>query len=238
MSFYNKIYLNLNLIHKKIIIKKKYFSFSGVDVILEKIFMHQHKGLYIDVGCQHPIKNNNTYLLHKRGWQGINVDLDKDNIELFESSRPNDININKAVSSEIKEVDLYFYHKKSPINTLDKKTSNFQQAQVTSVKRVVTDTLNNIVSNSKYKEKIFDFLSIDVEGHELKVLKGFDLNKYRPNIIVIEYLDLSVSKLEIKNLDIDKIINSEIYQYLVLRNYTLVNCIYSDLIFVNKEFRD
>ena len=58
---FNRIYLELNLLHKKFISKKKYFSFSGVDIILEKIFKHQSKGIYIDVGCQHPIKNNNTY---------------------------------------------------------------------------------------------------------------------------------------------------------------------------------
>ena len=60
---FNKIYLELNLLHKKFISKKKYYSFSGVDIILEKIFKNHCKGIYIDVGCQHPIKNNNTYLL-------------------------------------------------------------------------------------------------------------------------------------------------------------------------------
>ena len=45
MSIINKIYIELNLLHKRFTSKKKYFSFSGVDVILERIFMHQHKGI-------------------------------------------------------------------------------------------------------------------------------------------------------------------------------------------------
>jgi FkbM family methyltransferase len=232
------MYLELNLLNKKFISKKKYFSFSGVDVVLENIFKNQHKGIYIDVGCQHPIKNNNTYLLYKKGWEGINVDLDKDNIELFNASRSNDHNFNIALSSEVKEVDLYFYHKKSPINTIDKKTSEFQNAKVSSVKKIKTDTLNNIVSNTKYKDRSFDLLSIDVEGHEMEVLKGFDLVKFSPNVIVVEYLNLNISKLEIKNLNIEDILNTEIYKYLVSKNYILVNSIYSDLVFVNKKFRD
>ena len=135
-------------------------------------------------------------------------------------------------------MDLYFYHKKSPINTIDKKTSEFQKAKVSSIKKIKTDTLNNIILNTKYKDQSFDLLSIDVEGHELEVLKGFDLNKFSPKVIVVEYLDLNVSKLEIKNLNIEHIINTKIYRYLISKNYILVNSIYSDLVFVNKNFRD
>ena len=238
MKILNKIYLNLQNIYKKIILQDKYYSFSGVDIVLKKIFYQQEKGFYIDVGCQNPIKNNNTYLLYKKGWEGINIDLDKDNIDLFNSARPKDSNFNKAISSDIKNVELYFYHKKSPINTIDKKTSDFQKAKVTSIKKINTDTLDNIILNSKYKNHTFDLLSIDVEGHELDVLKGFDLDKYSPKVIVVEYLDLNVSKLEIKNLSIENVLSSEIYKYLISKNYILVNSIYCDLVFVNKSFRD
>ena len=238
MKILNKIYLNLQNFYKKIILQDKYYSFSGVDIVLKKIFYQQEKGFYIDVGCQNPIKNNNTYLLYKKGWEGINIDLDKDNINLFNSARPKDSNFNKAISSDIKNVELYFYHKKSPINTIDKKTSDFQKAKVTSIKKINTDTLDNIILNSKYKNHTFDLLSIDVEGHELDVLKGFDLDKYSPKVIVVEYLDLNVSKLEIKNLSIENVLNSEIYKYLISKNYILVNSIYCDLVFVNKSFRD
>ena len=59
MNLLNRIQLHLNLFHKKII-SKKYYSFSGIDVVLENIFRNKKNGFYIDVGCQHPIKNNNT----------------------------------------------------------------------------------------------------------------------------------------------------------------------------------
>ena len=238
MSFFNQILLRLNLIHKKNLSKKHYFSFSGVDILIENIFRNQKNGFYIDVGCQHPIKNNNTYLLHKKGWSGINIDLDKDNIDLFNVSRISDDNINIAASNRINEVDLFFFHKKSPINTIDKRTSQFQKAKISSIKKIKTNTLNNIIKSSKYSNKKIDLLSIDVEGHELPVLEGLDFNKYRPNVIVVEYLDLNVSKLEIKNLNIENVINSEIYKFLTLKRYILVNSIYSDLIFIKSDFRD
>ena len=68
MSFFNYFYKKLNLIHKSNKSKKNYFSFSGVDIIIENIFRNKLKGFYIDVGCQNPIKNNNTFLLFKKGW--------------------------------------------------------------------------------------------------------------------------------------------------------------------------
>ncbi len=238
MNIVNKILFYLNLFHKKLFFKKSYYSFSGVDVIIENIFRNINNGFYIDVGCQNPIKNNNTYLLYKKGWRGLNIDLDNDNINLFNIARPKDHNINVAVSSEIGEADLYFYHKKSPINTIDKKTSDYQKAKVSDIKKVKTDTLNNIINNSKYNNKKFNLLSIDVEGHELQVLKGLDFNKYKPDVIVVEFLDFSTKKLEVKNLNIENLFKTELFQYLISKNYILVNYIYSDLIFINKEFRD
>ena len=238
MSFLNKLFLNLNLIHKKKISKKNYFSFSGVDIIIENIFRDKNFGFYVDVGCQHPIKNNNTYLLHKKGWHGINIDLDHDNINLFNIARPKDDNINIAVSNKVGETNLYFYHKKSPINTIDKKTSDFQTAHVSEIKKVKTNSLINIIKSSRYNNNEIDLLSIDVEGHEIQVLEGLDFNLYKPNVIVVEYLDLSAKKLEVKNLDIENIIKTELYNFLLSKNYILANCIYSDLIFINKEFKD
>tara|TARA_B110000003_G_scaffold78511_1_gene80003 strand:- start:1000 stop:1716 length:717 start_codon:yes stop_codon:yes gene_type:complete len=238
MSFYKNLYLKLNLIHKNFISKKSYFSFSGVDLIIENIFRNQKKGFYVDVGCQHPIKNNNTYLLFKKGWFGLNIDLDKDNIDLFNAARPNDENVNIAISNKIGETDLYFYHKKSPINTISKTTSNFQKANVSEVKRIKTETLTNILSKSITKNQKINLLSVDVEGHELQVFEGLDFNTFGPDVIIVEYLDLNVRKLEIKNLSIDNIINSDVYKFLILKKYILVNCIYSDLIFIKKDFRD
>ena len=69
--------LNEMLFLKKIYYEKyakKSYSLSSVDLIIDYLFKNIKKGVYIDVGCNHPIKFNNTYLLYKRGWSGINID--------------------------------------------------------------------------------------------------------------------------------------------------------------------
>jgi len=238
MKYFNSIYYFFNILHKKLISRKISYSYGSIDLLLEYIFKNQKKGFYIDVGCHHPVMNNNTYLLYQKGWRGINIDLDQKNIDLFKYFRVKDENINCAVSSTTGEKDLFFYHDKSPINTIEKSAADYQKSIVKKIKKIKTQNLNSIIDNSKFKNEQINLVSIDVEGHEMEVVKGFNLKKYKPNVVVIEYLDLSAKKLEIKNLNINNILKSEIYNYMIAQNYTLVNWLHSDLIFVNNLFRD
>ncbi len=216
--------------------KKITFSLTGIDLIVDYIFK-KNNGIYIDVGCNHPVYNNNTYLLNKKGWKGINIDIDKKSIQLFDLFRKKDLNINLAVSSKKTELEYINYHEKSPINAI--KTSqnrHFQSLEKT--KKIKSDTLDSIIENSQFKDKKIDFVSIDVEGHEIEVIKGFNLKKYKPSIIVIEYLDTSLKKIEIKNFNLQNIINSEIYKLMIKNDYHMVNWLHSDLIFAHNEFKE
>ena len=228
----------LQVLIKSFTHKRISYSYGGVDSLILNIFKDKEKGFYIDIGCGHPIKNNNTYLLNKKGWNGINIDLDEENINLFNVSRKNDFNFAAAVSDTEGEADLYFYHKKSALNTINKQIAHFQKAKVSSIRKINTKTINRIIELSPLKDQKIDFLSIDVEGSELAILKSFDFEKYSPKVIVVEYLDLTLNKLEIKNLNVDNILKSEIYKLIISKNYILANILHSDLIFIHKKFRD
>ena len=233
----NKIASYLSIFNRKIKYKKISYSLNAVDLIIDYIFKDKYIGTYVDVGAQHPISNNNTYLLFKRGWNGINIDLDRKNIDLFNISRPNDINLNYAISDKEGETDFYFYHESSPINTLNKKVKEYQKAKISEIKKINTLTLNNVFKKINFDKNI-DYLNIDVEGYEDKVLSGFDINKYKPSVVSVEYLDLKMKKLEFKNNNLDNLLNSNIYKYFNDNNYYFVNWLHGDLIFIHKDFRD
>jgi hypothetical protein len=72
----------------------------------------------------------------------------------------------------------------------------------------------------------------------MNVLKGFDINKYRPDIIVLEFIDNTLKKQEFYNHNIQNVIDSEVYKYMSLNKYSFVNWVGSDLVFVSKEIRD
>jgi len=231
-NFFKKI----SILKRKILYKKISYSYGGVDLLVDYIFKNKKKGLYVDVGAQHPVSNNNTYLLYKRGWRGINIDLDIENIKLHNLVRQNDLNLCEAISSKSKELDLFFYHDKSPINTVEKIVADSQKAKVKQIKKIKTTTLNKILDANDIKH--INYLNIDVEGHEIHVLKGLDLIKYKPDVISIEYLDLTMKKLEFKNNNIDNVLNSPLYKYMIQNNYSLVNWNHADLIFTNNNFKD
>ena len=95
------IFKFLSIFLKSFTHKKVSYSYGGIDSIVNYIFKSQPSGIYIDVGCGHPIKNNNTYLLYKKGWRGVNIDVDSKNIKIFNYARPRDYNVNIAVSDKI-----------------------------------------------------------------------------------------------------------------------------------------
>lgn len=224
----------LSILKKKILSQKKSYSFGGCDLLIDYIFKFKTTGFYLDVGCQHPISNNNTYKFYKKGWRGINIDLDEKNIRLFNLERPKDINICKCVSSDISEKNLFFFHSGSPINSLEKKTiSNKKNYEINKIK---TFTLNSILEN--YDFESIDYFNLDVEGHELDVLKSFNIQRYKPKVISVEFIDYQMDKLEFKNNDINRVIESEIYKYFISNDYHFINWTHADLIFVHKSFRD
>lgn len=219
---------------------KKNYTVTGVDLLLDSFFknINVKKGIYIDVGCNHPFFNNYTYLLNKNGWSGINIDLDFHFIDLFNYFRPNDFNKQIVCSDTEGEKELFFYHNKSALNTLSKEVYAFRNAKIEQVKKIKTTTLNHILESSKYKDNKINFLSIDVEGYEMNVLKGFDLEKYSPDIVVIEYVDLSMKKEEFYNNNITKVLDSEISTYMQSQNYSFVNWLNQDLVYVNNKLRN
>ena len=213
---------------------KKSYSISAVDLVIDRIFRNKKKGVYIDIGCNHPIKYNNTYLLHKRGWSGINVDLDKKSIQEFNRLRENDTNIQALISDKAEIMDVYFYHERSAINTVSKNLANYRKKKYKLIKKA-SITLNSIIKNSNYKKKKIDFLSIDVENHEFSVLKNFNFEKYKIDIIVCENTDLSQNNLETQDINIKKIFKSKLYKLMTDNKYKLINIVNSDLVFCRKK---
>ena len=218
---------------------KKYsktsYSISGVDLIIDRIFSKIRKGVYIDLGCNHPIKYNNTYLLHKRGWEGINIDSDSKSIEEFKKLRKKDHNVNELVSSEKDRIKYYFYHERSALNTVDTNLVKKRKAKPKKIINRKTKTLNSIIENSPYKKSKINLLSVDIENHEYEALKNFKFNKYKIDCIIIELINTKSKKIETQNQNLEFIFKSKIYKLLTKNKYRLINWVNSDLIFFHKN---
>ena len=217
---------------------KKTYSISNVDLIVDRIFSNISEGIYIDIGCNHPIKYNNTYLLHKRGWTGINIDLDKKCINEFNVMRKNDYNIQELVGSiDGEEKEIYYYHERSAINTISKELADKRKKKPREIIKKKTKSINKIIESSPYNSKKINFMSIDIENYEYEALKNFNFQKYGIDLIVTECTDMSQLKLETYTQSLDYILNTNLYRLLEKNNYKLINWVNSDLIFVRKDFK-
>ena len=228
MNFFKKIY------YEKY--SKKSYSISNVDLIIDRMFANLKNGFYVDVGCNHPIKFNNTYLLYKRGWSGINIDLDSKSINEFKKLRPKDYNVKKVVSSDEEIKDIYFYHERSAINTLSKELVDFRKTKPKEIFKEKSSTLNKIIEDTPFKNKKINLISIDIENHEYEALKNFNFDKFKVDSIVTECSNITQKKMEIYNQSIEFIHSSKIYNLLIKNNYKLINWVNSDLVFVRKDF--
>ena len=205
-----KIHIFQNIYFKhKYFIKKKSYSMDGEDIFILNYFKNKNNGFYIDVGCYHPLHRNNTFLLHKNGWSGINIDIHQFSIDLFNYLRPDDVNLNCAVSNSNGVTKMFYQKKLSQLSTIDEKQAKIAFQGNIKTSEIKCFTLNAILEKLKFNDKKIDLLDIDVEGADLKVLKGFSLEKFKPELICVE-----IHEKEIKD--------SEIYEYLSNFSYELV----------------
>jgi len=191
LNFTEKIHILQNIYLKnKFFLKKKTYSMHGEDLTVEKYFKDIDNGFYVDLGCYHPIQYNNTILLYQKGWRGINIDINEFSIKLFNFCRPDDLNLNLAISNENGEIDFYYQKKLSVLSTIKKSQADLVFQERIKKKKIKTQTLTKIMDNSQYKGKQIDFLNIDVEGADLETLKSLDFSRYSPKVICVEILPL------------------------------------------------
>jgi FkbM family methyltransferase len=202
------------------------FSQGGEDVILEHLFKNKKTGIFIDVGCNHPIESNNTFYLYKKGWKGLNIDGNIKLINLYSKFRPNDISLCKIVS-DTEKIVTYYVSKSNKVSTIDEKfyQENNNSFEYNSGDFVNSPTfrLDNILLNTNIDTGNIDLLTIDVEGHDINVLFSINLIKIRPKVICIEDHEIKLDDLHC----------SEIYKYLIKNGYTMKyyaisSCFYID----------
>ena len=170
---------------------------------------NKRNGFYVDVGSYHPIHRNNTYLLHKQNWNGINIDTSEFSIDLFNFIRPKDLNYNCAISNKNEIIKLFYQKKLSQLSTTEIDQAKIVFQGDIKETEIQAFTLDEILNRDKYKNFKIDFLDIDVEGADLKVLEGLSFEIYKPELVCVE-----IHEKEIKQ--------SVIYNFLINKDYELI----------------
>jgi FkbM family methyltransferase len=172
------------------------FSFSqfGEDLVIEELLnqMGISRGFYVDVGAFDPVIGSNTLLLSKRGWSGINIDVDEQKIERFRRARPRDWNLACGVSKVAGRKQFARYAAAS-MTRLITGTDHRSVLGDHPLETFEVDTrpLQAILEDSPFRGLQIDFLNIDCEGSDLEVLESLDFAAYRPRLLAVEAIDHS-----------------------------------------------
>ena len=192
-----KIYLYYNLyIRHKSYLRRIQYSQWGEDQFINEFFKDKKNGIYLDIGCFHPVMYSNTCLLHRKGWRGINIDINQTSIDLFNIIRPKDTNLCTTINETKETFKVYFDDPFSPVNTLDKQFYEKLENKFNKDEKKLTvesKSMKEILNISKIDGYI-DFINLDVEGMDYKILKNLDLKQLKPKLISIETHDVDGSK--------------------------------------------
>ncbi len=165
------------------------YSHLGEDLFLAKQFPKDYKGFYIDVGSNDPKRKNNTYYFYKKGWSGITIEPDPSCFKKNLIYRPRDINLNIGISDNSGTSDFYLFFP-SLLNTFSKDEAKIYVSQgykLEKILKIKVEKLEEVINENMSENPRIDVLSIDTEGYDLKVLKGTNLERFKPSFVCVEF---------------------------------------------------
>lgn len=172
---------------------EKFYSQHGEDFLVNQIFNQKKTGFYVEIGCLDGIEFSNTIFFEKKGWNGICVEAHNDFIDTLKKNRPAANVVHCAVGENNIEDVIFYANKIGSLSTLNNKEEKRWKENYSDFftgfeeQHVSMRTLTSIFDELKVSE--IDFISLDIEGYEVKALEGLDLTKYKPRLFIIEYKD-------------------------------------------------
>ena len=168
---------------------RKSYSQQGEDMILDCLFQGKESGFYVDVGAHHPERYSNTCLFYRRGWRGINIDATPGSMAIFRRRRGRDINLECAVAGERKTLTFHLFNEPA-LNGFSTELSQARDGaggyRQIGERRIDARPLRELLDEHLPAGQHIDFLSVDVEGLDMEVLRSNDWSKYRPTLVIAE----------------------------------------------------
>jgi len=163
----------------------KHYSERNEEIIIRHFFKDHKGGVFLDVGAYHYKNGSNTYFLEKNlDWSGIAIDANGEFARGYRENRPKTMFFTFFVSDKSDE-KADFYVVRDP-GHLTKSTAvpEFVKGRKTEEIKVPTITLNDLLAKLGLRK--IDFLNLDIELWEPHALAGFDIEKYRPDLVCVE----------------------------------------------------
>lgn len=187
------------------------FAEQGEDLILDRMFIGQDRGIYVDVGAHHPRRLSNTHMLYRRGWRGVNIDATPGSMAWFRRLRPRDVNLELGVTAEASEREFFVFNEPA-LNTFDAARARSLVRPpyfIKAIHKVPCKPLSTILREQSIGE--IDLLTIDAEGFDYEVLQTVDWTVSRPRVVLTEQ----------HSNDLAAVMESDVYKFMAARGYRI-----------------
>ena len=143
----------------------------------------------VEVGGNHPFATSATYLLSKRfGLTSVVVEANEQLLEALRKGRPNDVIVYGAVQDKDVDHVMFSTSRLSELSSLDRSfVLKWDKGRVGEASWTEVPALRiNDVLRKHVKSRTISYLSIDVEGMDLAILKDMDFGAWRPWFVQAE----------------------------------------------------
>jgi FkbM family methyltransferase len=205
------------------------YAHSGEDIIARLLLGTNTKPTYLDIGACRPIAGNNTYLFYAAGGRGVLVEPNVSLIPELKAKRPGDIVLNVGIGVTDQIEANYFCYSDPGFNTFNERSVEQRIAssgvKFTQVVKMPLVSINRVI-DEHLNGRAPDFLSIDVEGLDLPILRTLDFQRFRPRVICAETIDEDFRRaVPIMAPDVTEFLAEQEY---AARAMTYLNTIYVD----------
>jgi FkbM family methyltransferase len=227
----------------------RFFGICGEDAFLQKYFYDKlartsdnarlplflqkrvGPGFYVDIGALAPVHYSNTYWFYQHGWRGINVDAEPGSMSAFRSLRPRDVNLEALVSDADADIPFFHWGANSGLSTANAPHAAALSAALGEPQRTImrSRSLGDILDEHLSPAQEISFLTVDVEGHDLPVLRSNNWSRYRPELVLAEAMDANT---------VDRLATSELYHFMRRQGYDLYAWLRPTLVFQREGVPD
>jgi hypothetical protein len=162
----------------------KFHSQWGQDEFVFNVLKGKKKGFFVDIGAYDGVTISNTYFFEKYlEWDGICVEPNPSTFETLISNRKCQC-IRKGIAPYNREVELLLNGWSSAIDDNFTSSEILKEGHNSVIIEAVT--INDLFLTHSVP-RIFDYLSIDIEGGEMEVIKTLNFDKWRFDILTYEH---------------------------------------------------
>jgi FkbM family methyltransferase len=156
------------------------------DVMLWRALGHVPNGVYVDVGAQHPRIDSVSRAFYERGWRGVHIEPVPAFAQLLRADRPDETVLQVALGDREGTIELNVFADTGLSTAIASYAERHQAERGYAIERIQTPVLTLKSALEWLAGKEVHWLKIDVEGFEEQVLRGWDSQRLRPWILVVE----------------------------------------------------